>query len=130
MAAKGGWSMPPTEFALEVEDDLGVMFTELCERASRGVIYRAPKATSRFLANMNFSVNEPDDSFSDIKRDPTRSITLAQARIAMAALKPGDVFYIVNTTPYGKYLEAGRSGQAPAGIFGVTFNSIKEHANG
>ena len=125
--AKGGWSMPPTEFAMQVEDDTMVLFRELCEQASRGVIYRAPKDTSRFLANNNFSVNVPDESFDEAKRDPSRSATLADARRAMAALKPGDVFHIVNTTPYGKYLEGGTSSQAPAGIYGVTFNSLKEY---
>ncbi|MDC8803939.1 hypothetical protein PRZ61_10875 [Halomonas pacifica] len=126
--AKGGWSMPPTEFAMQIEDDTMVLFRELCEQASRGVIYRAPKDTSRFLANMNFSANRPDETFDDLKRDPSRSNTLADARLAMAALKPGDVFYIVNTTPYGKYLEAGRSPKAPAGVFGVTFNDLKEYS--
>ena len=126
--AKGGWSIPPTEFAMQVDDDTMVLFRELCEQASRGLIYRAPMDTSRFLANMNFSVNSPDNSFDDTKRDPTRSNTLADARLAMSALKPGDVFYAVNTTPYGKYLEAGHSSKAPSGVFGVTFNSIKEYA--
>ncbi|CBV41968.1 hypothetical protein [Halomonas elongata] len=126
--AKGGWSGKPTDFALEVEDDTMVLFRELCEQASRGVIYRAPIDTSRFLANNNFSVNTPDETFDENKRDPSRSITLADARRAMAALKPGDSFHIVNTTPYGKYLEAGTSGQAPTGIYGVTFNSIKEYS--
>lgn len=126
--AKGGWTSKPTNFLLEIEDDTMVLFTDLCEQAVRGVIYRSPKDTSRFLANNNFSVNVPDDSFDDLKRDPSRSNTLADARRAMAALRPGDSFHIVNTTPYGSALEHGHSGQAPSGIYGVTFNSIKEYA--
>lgn len=124
--AKGGWSNSPLSFAVQIEDDTGVLFRDVCESVARDVIYKSPRDTSRFLANNNFSVNSPDESYDPNKRDPTRSDTLANARLAIAALKPGDIFYAVNTTPYGKYLEWGGSNQAPMGIYGIAANNARE----
>ncbi|WP_252108996.1 MULTISPECIES: hypothetical protein [unclassified Halomonas] len=103
-----------------------VTMTSASEEAARGVIYRSPKDTSRFLANNNFSVNEPDETYDPERRNPSRSEILANARRAIAALRPGDVFYAVNTTPYGEVLESGSSTQAPQGIYGLTANDLNE----
>lgn len=124
--AKGGWSGKPTDFALEVEDGTMVLFRELCEQASRAVIYNIARDTTRLRANTNFSVNVPDESYDPNKRDVTGSTTLADARRAMAALKPGDSFHIVNRTPYGKYVEAGHPNPNTAGTYAGAFNTIKE----
>lgn len=128
--AKGGWSNSPLSFAVQVQDDTAVVFRDVCENVARDVIYKSPRDTSRFLSNNNFSVNAPDESYDPNKRDPTRSDTLANARLAIAALKPGDVFHVVNTTPYGKYLEWGHSRtQAPMGIYGIAANNARERGS-
>ncbi|MAL98267.1 MAG: hypothetical protein CL583_07420 [Alteromonadaceae bacterium] len=121
-----GWSKSLTGFADFAEAEAEVLLTDMAEDMSRGVIYGSPKDTSRFLSNNNFSVNGPDESYDPDRRDASRSDTLANARLAIASLRLGDTLYIVNTTPYGEMLEHGHSGQAPAGIFGVAFNSTSE----
>lgn len=123
-----GWSRSLSGFADQVREEELARLVDMSEHHVRGVIYGSPKDTSRFLANNNFSVNQPDESYDPDKRDPSRSSTLANARLAMAALKYGDVFYIVNTTPYGVYLEHGHSNQAPQGIFQLAANNAKEYA--
>jgi len=124
-----GWSKPPTGFADQVREEELARLVDMSEHHVRGVIYGSPKDTSRFLANNNFSVNKPDESYDPEKRDPTRTQTLANARMAMASLRYGDVFYIVNTTPYGIFLEHGHSKQAPQGIFRLAANNAREYAN-
>ncbi len=121
-----GWSRPLSGFADQSRAQMMVTMTSASEEAARGVIYRSPKDTSRFLANNNFSVNEPDETYDPERRNPSRSEILANARRAIAALRPGDVFYAVNTTPYGEVLESGSSTQAPQGIYGLTANDLNE----
>ncbi len=127
--AKTGWTKSLRGFADQVREEELARLVDMSEHHVRGVIYGSPKDTSRFLANNNFSVNRPDESYDPDKRDPTRTQTLANARMAMASLRYGDVFYIVNTTPYGEALEHGHSGQAPQGIFRVAANNAREYAN-
>lgn len=127
--ATRGWSRSLPAFADQVREEELARLVDMSEHHVRGVIYNSPKDTSRFLANNNFSVNQPDESYDPNKRDPSRTTTLANARAAMASLKFGDVFYIVNTTPYGIYLEEGSSQQAPQGIFRLAANNAREYAN-
>lgn len=126
--AKRAWSRSPAGFADQVRREELARLVDLSEHHVRGVIYGSPKDTSRFLSNNNFSVNDPDESYDPSKRDRSRSMTLANARAAMSKLKYGDVFYIVNTTPYGEFLERGSSTQAPKGIFRVAANNAREYA--
>lgn len=128
MARKGAWKGLPTGFADKVREEELARLVDLSEHHVRGVIYGSPIDTSRFLSNNNFSVNQPDESFDWDKRDVSRSMTLANARRAMASLRYGDIFYIVNTTPYGEKLEYGGSRQAPQGIFRVAANNAREYA--
>lgn len=122
------WTNAPSGFADVARKAFETKLVDVAEKASRDVIYNSPRDTSRFLANNNFSVNEPDESFDPDKRDPSRSDTLANARRAMASLRSGDVFYIVNTTPYGEALEDGHSTQAPNGIYRIAANNARENA--
>ncbi|UQI42754.1 MULTISPECIES: hypothetical protein [Pseudomonadota] len=121
-----GWSKPLSGFIDQSRDMMMVTMSAASEEAARGIIYRSPKDTSRFLANNNFSINEPDESYDPEKRDVRREDALANARRAIASLRPGDVFHAVNTTPYGEVLESGSSTQAPHGIYGLTANDLKE----
>ena len=125
--ARSRWrGLNPSDFGEQIKAQGEVMLKDVAEDMSRGVIYRSPKDTSRFLSNNNFSVGGPDESFDEEKRDTSRTDTLANARLAMAKFQWGTTFHIVNTTPYGEMLEHGHSGQAPQGIFAVTFNSVYE----
>jgi hypothetical protein len=123
-----GWSKPLSGFVDKVREEELARMVDMAEHHARGVIYGSPKDTSRFLSNNNFSVNHPDESYDPNKRDPSRTTTLANARLAMAALSYGDVFYVVNTTPYGEALEYGHSNQAPRGIFRLAANNAEEYA--
>ncbi|WP_328717275.1 hypothetical protein VO226_05490 [Halomonas elongata] len=88
--AKGGWSGKPTDFALEVEDDTMVLFRELCEQASRAVIYNIARDTTRLRANTNFSVNVPDESYDPNKRDSTPSRSLAHHELSATGGQSGE----------------------------------------
>lgn len=124
--ARGGWSKPLAGFVDQSREKLMVNMMAASEQASRDVIYASPKDTSRYLANHNFSVNEPDESFDESRRDVSRNDALANARRAIAALRPGDVFYVVNTTPYGEFLEYGTSRMAPYAVYTKADNNLRE----
>lgn len=121
-----GWSNRPTEFVGVVRADVEAVAMSKADQAARDVIYKAPMDTSRFLSNMNFSVNHANESFDENRRDINRSLTLANARSAMAAFKSGDIFYITNLTSYGIHLELGTSKMAARPTFGNAFNKISE----
>lgn len=124
--AKRGWSMPLSGFADQSREKMMVTMTAASEQAARDVIYASPKDTSRYLANHNFSVNAPDESFDEARRDISRNDALANARRAIAALRPGDVFHVVNTTPYGEFLEYGTSRMAPYAVYTKAANNMRE----
>ncbi|RKQ97148.1 hypothetical protein C7446_2568 [Kushneria sinocarnis] len=124
--SKGGWTMLPSQFVDTIEDDLGVLVRDRAEQVVRDLVYFSPVRTGRFVGNMNFSVNRPDNSYDPELYDASRNDTFANARIAIAALRPGDTFYAVNTTPYGKYLEWGTTKMAPRRPFGRAFNNLRE----
>ena len=121
-----GWSRPLAGFAAQSRDMMMVNMTAASEQAARDVIYESPKDTSRYLANHNFSVNEPDETFDEGRRDVSRNDALANARRAIAALRPGDVFHVVNTTPYGEFLEYGTSRMAPYAVYQKAANNLRE----
>lgn len=124
--AKRGWSKPLAGFADQSREKMMVTMTAASESAARDVIYGSPEDTSRYLANHNFSVNTPDESFDEAKRDTSRNDALANARRAIAALRPGDVFHVVNTTPYGEFLEYGTSRMAPYAVYTKAANNMRE----
>lgn len=124
--AKRGWSKPLVGFADQSREKMMVNMMAASEQAARDVIYASPKDTSRYLANHNFSINEPDESFDESRRDISRNDALANARRAIAALRPGDVFHVVNTTPYGEYLEYGTSRMAPYAVYTKAANNMRE----
>lgn len=124
--AKRGWSKPLSGFIDQSREKMMVTMTAASEEAARDVIYASPKDTSRYLANHNFSVNEPDESFDESRRDISRNDALANARRAIAALRPGDVFHVVNTTPYGEFLEYGTSRMAPYAVYTKAANNMRE----
>lgn len=123
MAGQRKWSVLPSAFMTKVNGgvvDLQRRFTiEMLEQ----ITIRAPVDTGRFKANNLVSVGEP--VFYSVNRyDKEGNETLAYGEAALAALVPYSVVYIQNNLIYAGALEDGHSGQAPAGVYGVSYYSV------
>ncbi|MDT4824990.1 hypothetical protein FQZ97_582580 [compost metagenome] len=121
---KGGraWSVPPRAFMDQVEQDVANHQRKLTLNILGQIVLRSPVDTGRFKANNQVSVGQP--IFYSVDRyDKDGQETLAHGEAALATLAPYSVVYIQNNLIYAGPLEDGHSGQAPAGIYGVSYNS-------
>ena len=124
-----GWSgTKPTDFLEEIENATTEHVKELAGRALQGVIMRSPVDTGAFRANNRLAIGSPDATADVNDVDRSGAATLQKGLSNLSLLKtPFAVVYITNSLPYAEPLEHGHSQQAPAGIYGVTFNSIREY---
>lgn len=120
-----GWSVPPSLFMDVVEDDLVDRVRQIALAMHGEVISRSPVDTGRFKRNNIVSIGSPVFTTTE-ELDPDGSSTKADGIAALAGLKPYTVVYVQNNLPYAERLENGHSGQAPAGIYGITFVGITE----
>lgn len=96
------------------------------KRMKTGFKVKAPAGYvgGRFRANNVLSVAAPTDA-ADAAPDASGTATRAAALAVMAGFKPGPTIYIQNNLPYAKRIEEGHSGQAPAGVYGLAFESME-----
>lgn len=122
--ARGGWSRSPAGFAKIIEADLTDMVKEITLEAFGMIIRLSPVDTGAFRANNRLSVGGADDSYSEAE---TGMANQAEARATIQALRvPFTTIYITNSLPYAVALEEGGSQQAPAGVYAVTANNLRE----
>lgn len=120
-----GWSIPPSLFIDQVEEDLKERIRAIAAALHGEVVSRSPVDTGRFRRNNIVSIGEPVFA-TTLEVDPDGAETKALGIAALSALKPYTVVYIQNNLPYAERLENGHSGQAPAGIYGITFIGVSE----
>jgi hypothetical protein len=85
------------------------------------VTAKTPKDTGRAQANWNVGINRADLSVTDdVNRDPA-----AEAEKVLSELKPYQSAVVSNNLEYIGSLERGHSGQAPAGMLGLTLDEMK-----
>ena len=92
----------------------------------------APKgyAGGQFRGNWQMSVGSPATGLLRTV-DPGGQATLASHAAVVASARSGEVFYLMNNSPYGKRIEQGWSRQAPVGVVGLTvveWNNIVDAA--
>ena len=94
-------------------------------QAVRGVVLLSPVKTGRFRGNWQASGGEPITEDRE-RFDKSGRIAIAEG-VSRAATRdiPMDVpWFLANPLPYAERLEDGYSSQAPAGMVGVTLDSI------
>lgn len=99
----------------------------------RSVVLKTPVDTGRARANWQAGVNiAPSGSLH--QEDKTGSATIDTVKRILAAVKAGDVIWIVNNVEYITHLEKGSSKQAPAGMMRVTLRNypgiVEKSVNG
>lgn len=123
MAGQRKWSVLPSAFMKKVNGGVVDLQRRLAVEMLEQITSRAPVDTGRFKANNLVSVGEP--VFYSVNRyDKDGNETLAYGEAALAALTPYSVVYIQNNLIYAGALEDGHSGQAPAGVYGVSYYSV------
>lgn len=108
-----------------VEDVVGYVVTQIDKRSPVGnpALWENPPPAGyvggRFRGNWQLGVGSiPGGVSARIDPDGLETVTAAIAEIPRDAA--GRVYYYVNNLPYSQRLERGHSGQAPAGIVGLT----------
>lgn len=123
MASQRKWSVLPSTFMKKVDQGVANLQRRLAVEMLEQITIRAPVDTGRFKANNLVSVGEP--VFYSVNRyDKEGNETRALGEAALAALEPYSVVYIQNNLIYAGALEDGHSGQAPAGVYGVSYYSV------
>lgn len=118
-----GWSIPPTAFVAQIENDLTKQARIIAMALLGEIVLRSPVDTGRFRGNTTVSIGAPVYSNSD-NVDPSGSATISAGNAVLAGLKPYTVIYIQNNLPYAEKLEKGHSKQAPNGVFGLAFTGV------
>lgn len=117
------WSIPPTAFIAQIENDLVTQARIIAMALLGEVIQRSPVDTGRFRGNTTVSIGAPVFSNTD-NLDKGGSGTIKAGQSVLAGLKPYTIIYIQNNLPYAEKLENGHSKQAPSGIFGLAFAGV------
>lgn len=91
------------------------------------VILRSPVDTGRFRGNWQVQIGTIPRGTLEIE-DKAGTATVNKADAATAGIEAGDVIYLVNNLPYGLRLEDGYSGQAPAGMVGLSVQEFRRIA--
>ncbi|MEW9857887.1 HK97 gp10 family phage protein [Pseudomonas putida] len=125
MAKSRGWSTPPSLFVGIVEEQLALRVRTISMEILQLILLAAPVDTGRFKGNNIVSIGAPVYTTSDVV-DPSGGETLARGLSAMTGLEPYTQVFIQNNLVYAVPLEDGHSKQAPAGIYGVSFNSVAQ----
>lgn len=125
MAKSRGWSTPPSLFTGLVEEALTQRVRVIALTMLNEIVLRSPVDTGRFRGNNIVSVGAPVYT-SSTNVDPTGSETIQQGVRVMTGLEPYTQVFIQNNLIYAVPLEDGHSQQAPAGIYGVSFNSVSQ----
>lgn len=119
------WDNSLADFEEDIIQDLNAARIDISIDMLDALVNLAPVDTSRYVSNMNVSIDVPDDSFNEAARLGRAG---ARARgMAQLPRKYGKVLqntYITNATPYGADLEQGSSPQARSGVFTVAFLGV------
>ena len=121
-----GWSKSPTAFIKVVEDDLVDKRKEITAAALQAVISGSPVDTGAYKGNHRVTLDGVDLGYDLEVKDPGGSRTLAEGGAVIGQIStPFGESVIQNGIPYGSELENGHSQQAPAGVYGVAFDSVR-----
>ena len=128
------WQNAPSGFTNEVRKDFARKVRGTALQAYTLILQASPVDKGTFRANNNLTIGEPDYNYDLGKTTPGDTSILAQVNS-----NPFVKISIANGMPYGEVIEFGKFGdgpktiggfssQAPAGVYAVTFNSLKEGA--
>ncbi|MBI6975136.1 MULTISPECIES: HK97 gp10 family phage protein [Pseudomonas] len=133
-----GWSIPPTAFADQIDQDVARRVRVIAMALLGEVISKSPVDSGRFRGSHIVSVGSPVYTVTT-HTDRNGTDTLDKGSAALSGLEPYTVVYIQTNLPYAERLENGGyngptqkvteegfSRQAPAGVYGLSFIGVSE----
>lgn len=133
-----GWTVPPLRFIDEIEADLVKLQVSITMAFVSELFLNSAIDTGNYMGNHIVSIGGPDYSVNNTL-DAYGTLTKGAAQAALANLRPYQVVYVQNNSPYGEILEfggyrgptvkvnsAGFSRMAPKGTYGVSFIAVSE----
>lgn len=124
-----GWTgVSPSQWVTKTEQKMDLAVRKIALELFSRVILKSPVDTGRFRANWQVAVGSVPDGTLSLE-DKSGTATISRATATTAGVKAGDVIYLVNNLPYAQRLEDGYSGQAPAGMVGLSIQEFRQIAD-
>lgn len=117
------WKNKPTNFAIEVLKDVGVLHKKIIGETLQQVITRSPVMDGEYRASHKVTLDSPQGTYEK-GFDLSGGATLAEGLKVASTAKIGGLVYIQTLSPYGTRLENGWSQQAPNGVYALSFQSV------
>ncbi len=106
-------------FAAKTERKMDLAVQKIALELFSRVILKTPVDKGRARANWQVAIGTAPDGTLELE-DKSGTATVSAATATAAGVRAGDVIFLVNNLPYIQKLEDGYSGQAPAGMVGLT----------
>ena len=115
------WKNAPINFGLEVLAEADQLSKKIAGEMLQQVIVRSPVDTGAFRGNHRVNVGSVDATanVADTSNPLQKGIATIQSGGGL-----GKIVYISNSLPYALRLENGWSGQAPLGVYSISFMNI------
>ena len=114
----------PSKFTLQVLRDGSELQRKITAAMLQGVVLKSPVDTGAFRSNHRVSIGSVDYTKDFQKIDKSGTTTIADGMAKILSVQLGMRVFISNNLPYSIALENGHSGQAPLGIYSITFQSV------
>ena len=133
--SKQSWSIPPSAFSGLVESDVNRKVRIIAIQLLTEIIQRSPVDTGRFRNNNAVSIGNPDYSETGftggekLERGSSGGVqaySMGIGKIGEASRTRFPIIYIQNNLPYASNLENGHSGQAPEGVYRLSFDGVAQ----
>ncbi len=115
-------------FADKTEERMNLAVRKIALELFSRVILKTPADTGRARANWQVAIGSVPAGTLELEDKPGTA-TISAADAAASGLRAGDVIYLANNLPYIQRLEDGYSGQAPAGMVGLTVQEFQQIAD-
>ncbi|WP_327858641.1 hypothetical protein [Acinetobacter guillouiae] len=114
----------PSQFTLQVLRDGSELQRKITAAMLQGVVLKSPVDTGTFRGNHRVSIGSVDYTKDFQKIDKSGTTAIADGMAKVLSIQIGMRVFISNNLPYAVALENGHSGQAPLGIYSITFQSV------
>lgn len=114
-------------FAAKTERKMDLAVRKIALELFSRVILKTPVDKGRARANWQVAIGGAPNGTLELE-DKSGTATISAVTASAAGLRAGDVIFLVNNLPYIQRLEDGYSGQAPAGMVGLTVQEFQRIA--
>jgi len=101
---------------------------EIASELGETVVSRTPVETGRLKGSWFSTLNNPSVTFSGVE-DKAGTGSISRIDSAVQSYELGDVIYIINSTPYGRFVEYGTSKMAPRSFVRSTIADAPQVVN-